>query len=188
MINVWLNIYLILIGVSSLYIYFKHGNRRIHYRSLLVIATLIFFIIKQILQIIAIDELFWLDLLVISMILSYELVFIREAKPDFLRSPFVYVFIPYLSLLFFPLILNTDVLQSLVVGVFQAVALLVALLLFIIEISNKKMPVSNIMPLLVLILGYTLYWARIGDKSIAILIYGAALVWIMSIKPRIIYK
>jgi uncharacterized membrane protein len=78
----------------------------------------------------------WGRLVAITFYISGLLVLIRESKPPFARFPIYLTALPFVSFLFFPLIIDSLAIKNLINGIYQGGALIVTLLIF--TVNNVK--------------------------------------------------
>ncbi|HBQ59506.1 MAG TPA: hypothetical protein DD671_07730, partial [Balneolaceae bacterium] len=77
-----------------------------------------------------IDLFQWGKLISITFYISGLLVLIRESKPIFARFPVYLTGLPFVSFLFFPLIIDSIVIKELINAIYQGGALVVTVLIF----------------------------------------------------------
>lgn len=91
-------------------------------------------------------------------ILSALFNLIRESKPIFARFPTILGYLPFVILLFIPLILEQPVIYNLILGTFQGGALIVAILIFSINQKNQNSYLLLIIGTIVCLFAFILFW------------------------------
>jgi len=91
-------------------------------------------------------------------ILSALFNLIRESKPIFARFPAILGYLPFVILLFIPLVLDQSVIYNLILGTFQGGALLVSILIFSINQKNQKNYFLLIIGTFVCLISFTFFW------------------------------
>jgi len=91
-------------------------------------------------------------------ILSALFNLIRESKPIFARFPAILGYLPFVILLFIPLVLDQSVIYNLILGTFQGGALLVSILIFSINQKNQKNYLLLIIGTFVCLISFTFFW------------------------------
>ena len=91
-------------------------------------------------------------------ILSALFNLIRESKPIFARFPAILGYLPFVILLFIPLVLNQSIIYNLILGTFQGGALIVSILIFSINQKNEKNYSLLIIGTLVCLIAFIFFW------------------------------
>lgn len=91
-------------------------------------------------------------------ILSALFNLIRKSKPIFARFPTILGYLPFVILLFIPLILDQSVIYNLILGTFQGGALIVSILIFSINQKNEKNYSLLIIGTLVCLIAFIFFW------------------------------
>ncbi len=91
-------------------------------------------------------------------ILSALFNLIRKSKPIFARFPAILGYLPFVILLFIPLVLDQSVIYNLILGTFQGGALLVSILIFSINQKNQKNYLLLIIGTFVCLISFTFFW------------------------------
>ncbi len=91
-------------------------------------------------------------------ILSALFNLIRESKPIFARFPAILGYLPFVILLFIPLVLDQSVIYNLILGTFQGGALLVSILIFSINQKNQKNYLLLIIGTFVCLISFIFFW------------------------------
>lgn len=100
----------------------------------------------------------WGKLISITFYISGLLVLIRESKPLFARFPLYLTALPFISFLFFPLIIDSIVIKDLVNGIYQGGALIVTILVFTVNKAKLKDRRFYITGLALVSIAFILYW------------------------------
>ena len=100
----------------------------------------------------------WGKLISITFYISGLLVLIRESKPLFARFPLYLTSLPFLSFLFFPLIIDSIVIKDLVNGIYQGGALIVTILVFTVNKAGESGRRYYISGLALVSLAFILFW------------------------------
>lgn len=100
----------------------------------------------------------WGRLLAITVYISGLLVLIRDSKPIFARFPQYLTALPFVSFLFFPLIIDSMVIKDLINAVYQGGALVVTVLVFTVNLAKKRGRRYYIVGLSLVIAAYLSYW------------------------------
>jgi len=81
----------------------------------------------------------WFNFTSLVFIISSLFAMIRDSKPIFARFPSYLIYLPFVTLLFFPLVVDQTVITNLLLGTFQAGSILVAVMMYSINhIKNGK--------------------------------------------------
>lgn len=91
-------------------------------------------------------------------ILSALFNLIRESKPIFARFPPILGYLPFVILLFIPLILEQSVIYNLILGTFQGGALIVSILIFSINQKNQRSYLLLIIGTIVCLIAFIFFW------------------------------
>lgn len=91
-------------------------------------------------------------------ILSALFNLVRESKPVFARFPAILGYLPFIILLFVPLVLEKSVIYKLLLGTFQGGALIVSILIFSINQKNQNNYLLMIIGTLVCIISFIFFW------------------------------
>ncbi|MEQ9090441.1 MAG: hypothetical protein RIE52_05090 [Balneola sp.] len=91
-------------------------------------------------------------------ILSALFNLIRESKPIFARFPTILGYLPFVILLFIPLVLDQPVIYNLILGTFQGGALIVSILIFSINQKNQNNYLLLIIGTIVCLIAFILFW------------------------------
>ncbi|WP_428236890.1 hypothetical protein [Gracilimonas sp.] len=100
----------------------------------------------------------WGKLVAITFYISGLLVLIRESKPIFARFPMYLTALPFVSFLFFPLIIDFTVIKDLINAIYQGGALTVTVLVFTINQARKRRRRYYIIGLSCIGIAYLGYW------------------------------
>ncbi|SMO37154.1 hypothetical protein SAMN06265219_101316 [Gracilimonas mengyeensis] len=100
----------------------------------------------------------WAKLISITIYISGLLVLIRESKPVFARFPKHLTALPFISFIFFPLIINSFIIKDLLNAVYQGGALAVTVLIFTINNARKSQRRYYILGISLVTAAYLSYW------------------------------
>lgn len=100
----------------------------------------------------------WGKLISITFYISGLLVLIRESKPVFARFPAYLTALPFVSFIFFPLIIDSIVIKDLINAIYQGGALLVTILIFTINQAKKQKRRYYIIGISLIGAAYLSYW------------------------------
>jgi hypothetical protein len=100
----------------------------------------------------------WGKLISITIYISGLLVLIRESKPVFARFPLYLTALPFVSFLFFPLIIDSIVIKDLMNAIYQGGALVVTVLVFTLNQAREKGRRYYIIGLTFISAAYIGYW------------------------------
>lgn len=157
----WLSTLNILVLVFSIYqISTILTNKRTVYTVLISLA-LIFYLTANIVFLIDRDLKFvirFINLTSLICVLSALFSLIRESKPIFARFPTVLSYLPFVTLLFIPLILDQTVIYNLLAATFQGGSILVALMIFGLNHLNNKRYKLHISGSALLLIAFVLFW------------------------------
>ncbi|MCH2448767.1 MAG: hypothetical protein MK198_01350 [Gracilimonas sp.] len=105
-----------------------------------------------------IDLFQWGKLISITLYISGLLVLIRESKPVFARFPIYLTALPFISFLFFPLLINSIVIKDLINATYQGGALVVTVLVFTVNEARAKGRRYYIIGISFISAAYLSYW------------------------------
>lgn len=105
-----------------------------------------------------IDFFQWSKLISITIYISGLLVLIRESKPAFARFPLYLTALPFVSFLFFPLIIDSIVIKDLINAIYQGGALVVTVLVFTVNQARAKGRRYYIIGISLISSAYLSYW------------------------------
>ncbi len=100
----------------------------------------------------------WGKLIAITFYISGLLALIRDSKPIFARFPFYLTLLPFVSFLFFPLIIDSIVIKNLINAIYQGGALIVTALIFSFNEAKKKRRRYYIIGITSVFTAYLTYW------------------------------
>ncbi|HET8865815.1 MAG TPA: hypothetical protein VFM80_08950 [Gracilimonas sp.] len=107
----------------------------------------------------------WGKLVAITIYISGLLVLIRESKPVFARFPLYLTALPFISFLFFPLIIDSIVIKDLINAVYQGGALVVTVLVFTVNNARRERRRYYIIGLAMVSAAYLGYWLYFGRAN-----------------------
>lgn len=111
----------------------------------------------------------WGKLISITIYISGLLVLIRESKPVFARFPLYLTALPFVSFLFFPLIIDSIVIKDLINAIYQGGALVVTVLVFTLNQVREKGRRYYIIGISFIAASYLFYWLylnRVNDPDL----------------------
>ncbi|MCW9706302.1 hypothetical protein [Fodinibius salsisoli] len=100
----------------------------------------------------------WGHLICLAFILSSLAVFIRQSKPVFAQFPMVYTALPFFIIISYFFVLNSTVLREWLFFLYQAGALLVALMMYGIYTYRVKKYTTILAGVILFLICYILYW------------------------------
>ena len=100
----------------------------------------------------------WGDLIAITAILCGLFIEIRESKPVFARFPMYLTFLPFLTLIFYPLVIESEAIKGLLQLIYQGGAILVAILVISINQLLHKQRGLLLAACLIMLGAYISYW------------------------------
>ena len=100
----------------------------------------------------------WSKLVSVTFYISGLLVLIRESKPVFARFPLYLTALPFVSILFFPLVIDFTVIKDLVNGIYQGGALIVSILVLTVNNVNEIGRRYYIVGLTLVSISFLTYW------------------------------
>lgn len=105
------------------------------------------------------EEIFeWGKLIAIITYISGLLILIRQSKPAFARFPYYLTALPFISILFFPLMLDSFIIKDLLNAIYQGGALLVTGLIFTIIFAKAEGRRYYFIGVGSAVAAYTTYW------------------------------
>lgn len=105
----------------------------------------------------------WGKLISITTYISGLLAFVRESKPIFARFPIYLTALPLISILFFPLIIETIVIRDVINAIYQGGALVVTIMVFTLnnaKESGRRYYIIGLSLISAAYLGYWIYFNR----------------------------
>lgn len=103
----------------------------------------------------------WGRLVAVTFYISGLLVLIRESKPPFARFPVYLTALPFISFLFFPLIIDSIAIKNLINGIYQGGALLVTVLIFTVNNARTKGRRYYLLGLSLITIAFIGYWTSV---------------------------
>ncbi len=100
----------------------------------------------------------WGDLIAVITMLSGLFIEIRDSKPVFARFPLYLTFIPFITILFYPLVIDSDVIKELLQRIYQGGAILVAILVIAINQLLYKQRGFLVSATLIMLFSYISFW------------------------------
>lgn len=144
----WLQILLVFASFTSAYLLIRSNWKKVDYSNWTFTGSLLSFTVGRGVEAFGIFSPYtlsvieWADLIAITLVLSGLFLKIRMSKPAYSRYPLVLIFLPLLVLLVYPLILDAEVIKSLLFMTFLGGAVIVGLMITITQhITTHKQPV-----------------------------------------------
>lgn len=109
----------------------------------------------------------WGKLISITVYISGLLVLIRESKPIFARFPQYLTALPFVSFLFFPIIVDSIVIKDLLNAIYQGGAIIVTMLVFTLNQAKKNKRRYYVLGLSLVGLAYLTYWLYFNRNTMA---------------------
>lgn len=100
----------------------------------------------------------WGHIISLAFILSALAVFIRQSKPVFAQFPLIYAALPLFIVLSYALVLNTYALKDWLLSIYQAGAILVALLMYSVYTYREQRYVYILSGTILFLLTFILFW------------------------------
>ncbi|MFN1833881.1 hypothetical protein AB2B38_001360 [Balneola sp. MJW-20] len=162
----WIDLYIILITLISNYLLIRtYLYSRVNV-YLILIAGLNVYSLYYLFDITGLIETellgTWTDFLAIVLCICALLVMIRNSKPIFARFPIYLTGLPLLSILFFPLVMRSLVINDLISAIFQGGAIASACILFSLDHFKNQYRAYFIGGMGMLIISYILYWFKLN--------------------------
>ncbi len=157
----WLSILNILVLLFSLYQVSTILSERRSAYIILICMALVSYLISNIVFLgdnTLSSTIRFVNLTALVCILSALFSLIRESKPIFARFPPILSYLPFVTLLFIPLVLENTVIYNLLLGTFQGGSIFVATMIFILNKMNKKESRWQISGCVLLIISFVVYW------------------------------
>ncbi|MDR9419053.1 hypothetical protein [Gracilimonas sp.] len=123
----------------------------------------------------------WGKLISITIYISGLLALVREYKPIFARFPAYLTALPFISILFFPLIIDTIVIRNLINAIYQGGAIVVTILVFTLNNARKTGRRYYTIGLSMILLAYAGYWFYFKTSNTDNLIWISEIVLSMGI-------
>tara|TARA_R110002096_G_scaffold231766_11_gene421572 strand:- start:2897 stop:3475 length:579 start_codon:yes stop_codon:yes gene_type:complete len=176
LIDQWLGLYLSIITLYSLYILIPAAFR---FKSLMLslfsISALSFFV-SSIIVIFELEGREWANLSSIIFTLCGLFAFIRDSKPIFARFPTYFSFLPLISFVFYPIIMNSQVIENLVIATYQGGAIIVGLLIASLHQIKNKSRFLLFIGMVLFLISYLVFWFINGYESISRLMVGVSII------------
>lgn len=159
----WGQLFLFLATVYSLYLIIKHVPE--HYKDIKIITVtaLLIWLFSQIIytgEFNLFEKIYhdFNQIVIISLILSTELIIVRIMRPGVFRYPYFLVFTPLLIPVSFILIINTYMIRDIVFMTTQGIALVAYFLLMLEKEELSLLTKKSVTGIILLLLAYTTYW------------------------------
>lgn len=123
----------------------------------------------------------WGDLIAITTTLSGLFIEIRDSKPVFARFPMYLTFLPFLTIAFYPLVIESQTIKDLLHLTYQGGALLVAILVILINQYMHKQRGFLLTSCIIIMGAYISFWfldeiALIPGKEIGKIIFAFGII------------
>lgn len=112
----------------------------------------------------------WLNLITLSCLQSSLFGLIRNSKPIFARFPAFLIYLPFIILLFFPLISHQNILTNLLLGTFQAGCIVVALMIYGIHQIKFGFTIWQLLGSIIFLIAFIIFWFVPLENSKALVI------------------
>ncbi len=100
----------------------------------------------------------WGHIISLAFVLSALAVFIRQSKPVFAQFPLIYAALPLFIVLSYALVLNTYALKDWLLSIYQAGAILVALLMYSVYTYREQRYVYILSGNILFLITFILFW------------------------------
>ncbi|MGK7370095.1 MAG: hypothetical protein ACNS64_07750 [Candidatus Halalkalibacterium sp. M3_1C_030] len=100
----------------------------------------------------------WGHIISLAFVLSALAVFIRQSKPVFAQFPLVYAALPLFIVLSYVLVANTYALKDWLLSIYQAGAILVALLMYSVYTYREQRYIYILGGIILFLITFLLYW------------------------------
>lgn len=174
----WLSLYILLISLYGLYKLVPLVIRNKALEQIFITLSLLSLTVLSVLTIAKLKGGEWASLIAILCVLSGLLEFIRLSKPVYFRYPVYFSFLPLVSLLFYPIILDSHVIIRLVNATYQGGALIVALLIILLHHFRSQKTYYQLLGVILCLISYCIYWFMSEYYSSSILIFGIGIAFL----------
>ncbi len=176
LIDQWLGLYLSIITLYSLYTLIPTAFRvKSLMLSLFSISVLSLFV-SSLIVIFELKGREWANLSSIIFTLCGLFAFIRDSKPIFARFPTYFSFLPLISFFFYPIIINSQVIENLVIATYQGGAITVGILIAMLQQIKYKSRFLLLIGMTLFLISYLVFWFIPGYLSISRLILGVSII------------
>jgi len=100
----------------------------------------------------------WFNFSSLVLLVSSLFSLIRESKPIFARFPSYLIYLPFITLLFFPLIADQNVITNLLLGTFQVGCVIVGIFMFGISQIKNKDSLLQLVGAFIFLSAISLFW------------------------------
>lgn len=163
----WIDIYVIAATAVNIVLLYKVYSRSHSIPIIIFAIALGANVLAYIVELIGMGSEMWFSwsgFLGIVFCICGLLLFIRNSKPVFARFPIFLASLPLMSVLFYPLVMRSLVIDELINAIYQGGALGSALILFSLDHFRNKHKVYFITGILLLALTYFGYWIYPSDS------------------------
>lgn len=169
----WISVFSIISVVIGLLLVSKPTmSEKSAYLILLNVATLaylagniVYFIDSNLVEVLK-----WLKLITLTSLLSALFGLVQSSKPIFARFPSFLIYLPFITLFFFPLITDKTILSDLLFGTFQAGSILVALMVFGIHQLKSGKHLWMLFGVTTFLIAFIIFWFVPMDKYTALIL------------------
>ena len=109
----------------------------------------------------------WGHIISLAFILSALAVFIRQSKPVFAQFPLVYAALPLFIVLSYVLVANTYALKDWLLSIYQAGAILVALLMYSVYTYREQRYIYILGGIILFLITFVMYWYIPGIRELS---------------------
>lgn len=100
----------------------------------------------------------WGSVIAIAFILCGLMELIRDSKPEFARFPKAFIALPVLIIISFPFITETIVLKYWLLGIYEATAIIVAIMMHVVLSKKDSSHLTILAGIVLLAFSYLFYW------------------------------
>lgn len=144
--------------ILMLKLFFKRRSLLITYFGIAAFTISIPYFLDLFKLDLSVDLFQWGKLISITFYISGLLVLIRESKPVFARFPIYLTTLPFISFIFFPLIVDSIVIKELINAIYQGGALVVTVLIFTLNQARESKRRYYIIGIFCIGAAYLSYW------------------------------
>ncbi len=178
LIEQWIGVYLAIVSFYSAYILLPVVLHSKTLSSSLFALSVLSIFTSSILVIFSLEGREWANLSAIIFCLCALFALVRDSKPVFARFPAYFSLMPLISFLFYPVIMNTKVIENLVIATYQGGAITVGLLIIVIHQIKYRNHLLLLSGAILFLSSYILFWFFKDYSSISIFILGVAIILI----------
>ncbi|WP_020402931.1 hypothetical protein [Gracilimonas tropica] len=153
--------------ISLLRLYIQRKDLLISYFGLAAISITVPYFVDLFEFNLPFDLFEWGKLISITFYISGLLVLIRDSKPVFARFPAYLTALPFVSFLFFPLIIDSIVIKDLINAIYQGGALVVTLLVFALNQAKERKRRYYIIGISCIGIAYLTHWIIFNQYNLS---------------------